>query len=204
VQLIKRFSRGYQFTASYTWSHAIDDAPEVNVLDSNVQLSDPTNRRRDRGNSLSDRRHIFYVSGVLAPAVSLSNRFWNALFNDNQISFILSADSGDTFNILSNRDLNNDRILMDRPLFIGRNVVDGPNHFNLDLRYSRFVRLGERAKVEVFAEFTNLTNHPNITDLTTTVAVNADGSLVSPLPSRFPRAGALESRQFQLGFRLHF
>ncbi len=204
VQLIKRFSRGYQFTASYTWSHAIDDAPEVNVLDSNVQLSDPTNRRRDRGNSLSDRRHIFYVSGVLVPAVSLANRFWNALLNNNQVSFILSADSGDTFNILANRDLNNDRILMDRPLFIGRNVVDGPNHFNLDLRYSRFVRLGERANVEFFAEFTNLTNHPNITDLTTTVAVNPDGSLVSPLPTQFRRAGALESRQLQLGFKLNF
>jgi hypothetical protein len=204
AQLIKRFSHGYQFTMSYTWAHAIDDAPEVNVLDSNLQLSDPTNRRRDRGNGISDRRHIFYTSSVLAPKIKLENRGLNALLNDNQFAFIVSADSGDTFNVLANRDLNNDRISTDRPLFIGRNTVDGPNTFNWDVRYSRFFRVSERANIEAFAEFVNLTNHPNITEINATLGVNTDGSLVSTIPTRFPRTGALESRQFQLGFKFNF
>jgi hypothetical protein len=189
---------------SYTWAHAIDDAPEVNVLDSNLQLSDPTNRRRDRGNGISDRRHIFYTSSVLAPKIKLENRGLNALLNDNQFAFIVSADSGDTFNVLANRDLNNDRISTDRPLFIGRNTVDGPNTFNWDVRYSRFFRVSERANIEAFAEFVNLTNHPNITEINATLGVNTDGSLVSTIPTRFPRTGALESRQFQLGFKFNF
>ena len=42
------------------WSHAIDDAPEQNNIDSGngVTLSDPSNRHRDRGDSLTDRRHV--------------------------------------------------------------------------------------------------------------------------------------------------
>ena len=56
LTLNKRFSRGLEAFATYTWSHAIDDAPEQNNIDSsNLVLSDPTNRRRDRGNSLTDR-----------------------------------------------------------------------------------------------------------------------------------------------------
>jgi hypothetical protein len=52
VMLTKRFSHGFELFGTYTWSHAIDDAPEQNNIDSgNFVLSDPTNRRRDRGNS---------------------------------------------------------------------------------------------------------------------------------------------------------
>ena len=68
LTLTKRFSRGFEMFATYTWSHAIDDAPEQNNIDSsNFLLSDPTNRRRDRGNSLTDRRHAF--NGNLSEAV---------------------------------------------------------------------------------------------------------------------------------------
>ncbi|HEV2665814.1 MAG TPA: hypothetical protein VG324_12935 [Blastocatellia bacterium] len=54
LSLNKRFSRGHQLSASYTWSHGIDDAPEINVIDSTEFPSDPTNRWRDRGNSLAE------------------------------------------------------------------------------------------------------------------------------------------------------
>ena len=60
ITLTKRFSRGLELFGAYMWSHAIDDAPEQNSIDStNMVLSDPTNRSRDRGNSLTDRRHVF-------------------------------------------------------------------------------------------------------------------------------------------------
>ena len=43
LTLNKRFSRGFEMFATYTWSHAIDDAPEQNNIDSpNFLLSDPT------------------------------------------------------------------------------------------------------------------------------------------------------------------
>jgi hypothetical protein len=68
--LNKRLSRGFEMFATYTWAHAIDDAPEQNNIDSpNFLLSDPTNRRRDRGNSLTDRRHAFNGNLLYTPVL---------------------------------------------------------------------------------------------------------------------------------------
>ena len=61
----KRFSSQFDAFATYTWAHSIDDAPEQNNIDSGTNwLSDVSNRSRDRGNSLSDRRHSFTSSMV--------------------------------------------------------------------------------------------------------------------------------------------
>ncbi|MDQ2901873.1 MAG: hypothetical protein M3Y07_19050, partial [Acidobacteriota bacterium] len=95
VTLTRRFTRGYEFFATYTWSHSIDDAPEQNVIDSSALLpSDPTNRRRDRGNSITDRRHAFTASGVLNPQFSIGSRPLNWLVNHNNLSFIMQALNG--------------------------------------------------------------------------------------------------------------
>ena len=220
LQLNKRFSKGYQFSANYTWSHSIDDAPEQNlvaVVNTNQVLSDPTNRRRDRGNSLADQRHTFVMSFVGSPTFRISNRFLNSLVNDNQVGIITTANSGETFNITANVvrpagdktssvDLNNDGLTTsDRPLFIGRNTGVTPNQFNIDLRYSRFVRFSERFKAEVFGEFTNAFNRKSIFQVNSVVNVNLDGSLAAPLPDFTLRGPtALDSRQFQLGFKFNF
>ena len=75
LTLTKRFSGGFEMFATYTWSHAIDDAPEQNNIDSsNFLLSDPTNRRRDRGNSLTDRRHAFNGNLVYTPILQAGSR----------------------------------------------------------------------------------------------------------------------------------
>lgn len=209
LSLTKRFSEGYQFSANYTYSHSIDDAPEQNlVAANNLALSDPTNRRRDRGNSLSDQRHTFVLSFVGRPSFTTENKFLRHLLNDNQVGVITTANSGETFNITANRDLNNDGITAnsDRPLFIGRNTGFTPHQFNADLRYSRFVRLTERFNAEVFGEFVNLFNVNSIYQINSAgIQVNADGSLISPLPNFTQRSPtSLDARQFQLGFKFNF
>ena len=76
LSLERRFAHGYELFATYTWSHAIDDAPEQNNIDSGnaVTLSDPSDRRRDRGNSLTDRRHVFNLTGVFMPEFHASRQ----------------------------------------------------------------------------------------------------------------------------------
>ncbi|MGH9943511.1 MAG: TonB-dependent receptor domain-containing protein [Pyrinomonadaceae bacterium] len=211
LQLNKRLSNGYQFSVNYTLSHAIDDAPEQNLVATqftNLVLSDPTNRQRDRGNALADQRHTFVVSFVGRPKFQLENTFVRRLVNDNQVGFIVTANSGEAFNIVSQRDLNNDGFgagSSDRPLFVGRNTGRTPNQFNVDMRYSRFVTITERFNVEVFGEFLNLFNRNSIFQVNGVIATDVNGNLSAPLPD-FTRQNpvALDSRQFQLGFKFNF
>ncbi len=62
VNLRKRFTQRYEFLASYTWAHAIDDSTDV------VSNSDaPQNNfspNAERSNSTFDQRHRFVLSGV--------------------------------------------------------------------------------------------------------------------------------------------
>src|SRR5581483_3438033 len=88
LSLQRRFAHGYELFATYTWSHAIDDAPEQNIIDSatSVTLSDPSDRHRERGNSLTDRRHVLNLTGVLAPHFHTSSKLAKYLLNVNRLS----------------------------------------------------------------------------------------------------------------------
>ncbi len=211
IQLTKRFADGYQFSASYTLARATDDAPEQNLVAvtgrGDLTVSDPTNRRRDKGNSFSDQRHNFNLSFVGRPTVKLENRVLNSLVNDNQVGIILTANSGETFNILSNQALLGDGTLSGRPLGIGRNTGVTPNQFNVDFRYTRYIRFSERYVAQVFGEFINLFNVNSRFNVNGVVTTDANGAIVGTLPDFSSRARTQESyqsRQFQLGFKFTF
>lgn len=211
VSLNKRFSRGYQFSANYTLSHSTDDAPEQNLVAtqfSNLVLSDPTNRARDHGASQADQRHTFVMSFVGRPTFKTENSFLRHLLNDNQLGFIATANSGETFNIVSTTDLNNDGVgagNSDRPLNISRNSGRTPRQLNVDTRYSRFVRITERFNVEVFGEFINIFHIKSIFQVNGAVATDAAGNLSAPLPDFTQRnPSALDGRLFQLGLKFNF
>ncbi len=61
ANLRKRFSKHYEFLASYTWSHAIDDSTD---LQSTLTPQDSFIPGADRSTSLFDQRHRFVFSGV--------------------------------------------------------------------------------------------------------------------------------------------
>lgn len=204
--LNRRLANGVQLMATYTWAHSIDDAPEQNNIDSAAFfLSDPTNRHRDRGNSLTDRRHTFVLSSVLDPRFKLDSKLASTLVNGYRLSVAFYAQSGDVFNMASNRVLNGDAstpATFQRPLYIGRNTIRGPVVNDLDARISRDFAIRERFKVEAFAESTNVLNHDNITGLNSTAQVDATGAITAP--ASLAHTTALDQRLIQLGFRLVF
>jgi len=206
LTLNRRNGRGFETFASYTWSHAIDDAPEHNNIDSGAFfLSDLSNRRRDKGNSLTDRRHSLQVAGVYQPDFTFDNKVAKYLIKNNRLGFTVTAISGDVFNIGSTRVLNNDQatvVAFQRPLYIGRNTYRGPGTYQLDVRYSRIFPIRERLRAEFFAESTNLLNHTNVTGVNTTATVDAAG-LITREPS-YAWTSAIDQRLIQLGLKFIF
>lgn len=200
LTLNRRWGAGFEAFASYTWSHATDDAPEQNNIDSGAfLLADLSNRRRDKGNSLTDRRHSLQASGVYEPQSS------NYFLKNNRLGFTLTAISGDVFNIGSNQILNGDQstaATFQRPLFIGRNTYRGPKTVGLDLRYTRVIPIKERFRAEFIAEGTNVFNKTNVTGVNTTATVNAAGVILTQ-PS-YAWTGAIDQRLIQLGLRFAF
>jgi hypothetical protein len=202
VNYERRLAQGFEMSASYTWSHSISDAPDVNSFEQNLFIEDSTNRRRDRGNSSVNRPSAFTLSSVIMPRVT-GDGFWKRLANNNQLAILMNLSSGDEQNIVANRLLNGDAKVssVNRPLFIGRNTVRGPNIYQVDARYTRAFFTWEHLQPKFIAEANNIFNHPNITALNTTVPVDALGN--ATLPTRFnPLSTVLEGRIIQLGVRL--
>ena len=206
LTLRKQTSKGVEFYATYTWSHAIDNAPEQNNIDAGAFLpADPTNLRRERGDSLTDKRHVFNMTSVLMPEFHLSNKTLNALANRNRLAVSVVAATGDVFNMGSNKMLNGDNATgaaYQRPLFIGRDTIRAPGQFEMNARYSRLFPIKERTSAEFIAETTNLTNRLNVINLNTTASVDAAGNITTPA-SLAPTA-TRDQRLLQLGVRFNW
>ncbi|HXG91920.1 MAG TPA: carboxypeptidase regulatory-like domain-containing protein [Blastocatellia bacterium] len=93
----KRFSRGLQFNASYTWSKSLD----YNSLNSQgVVVQDSNNIRGDRGLSDFDARHRFVANAIYELPFK-----GNRLVEGWQISTITQLQSGNPVNILAGNPL---------------------------------------------------------------------------------------------------
>lgn len=214
LQLNKRFSQGYQFSANYTLSKAEDDAPEQNLVATqvgNLVMQDPSNRSRGFGPSLADQRHTFVMSFVGRPTFNFENKALNYLINNNQLGIVTTANSGERFNIVTSTDINGDGFTgSDNPVGVGRNSGKTPKQINVDLRYSRFFNFSERYKLEAFLEFLNVFNINSVFQLNTlTVTADALGNATQPLPTFENRKAlnqvtSLDARQAQVGFKFIF
>ncbi|SPE32789.1 Cna B domain-containing protein [Candidatus Sulfopaludibacter sp. SbA6] len=203
VNYSHRFHAGCLISASYTWSHSISDAPETYGYDQSALIEDPTNRARDLGNAIVNRPQSFTMSAVFMPTFRLSNRALNRLANDNQLTLLANLASGDQFNETTSTVLNGDPAGsgVQRPLFLGRDTLRGPNIYQIDMRYTRTLfTYRERLKVKVLAEANNVFNIKNITSISTTASTTSAG-VVTVAPTLAPTSSVLEGRLIQLGIR---
>jgi len=205
VTVNKRMSHGIQAQASYTLAKGEDTSPLTGtyvVGSGDDRLSDPTSVDRDKGVAPFNQTHTFVFSGLLAPKVSGSG-VGPALLNNNQLGFILQANSGLPFNIRANRDLNLDGVQNDRPVGIDRNTGRLGRVFNVDARYVRFIALGTHLRSELFVEAKNIFNTQNVASVNRVVAVDAAGNATVPLDSLPQLTGYLQ-RNVQAGLKLSF
>jgi hypothetical protein len=103
VNLRKRFNNHYEFLASYTWSHAIDDSTD---LQSTLTPQDSYYPAADRSTSLFDQRHRFVLSGVYQTGSMGGSGFSRKFLSDWTVAPILDFSSGRPFNIITGVDSN--------------------------------------------------------------------------------------------------
>ncbi len=103
ANLRKRFNNHYEFLASYTWSHAIDDSTD---LQSTLTPQDSYYPAADRSTSLFDQRHRFVFSGVYQSGKLSGSSFADAFFSYWTVAPILQVSSGRPFNIITGNDDN--------------------------------------------------------------------------------------------------
>jgi hypothetical protein len=236
--LSKRFSHGFELLSSYTWSHSIDDATD---LQSPLEPQDSRFLNLERSNSVNDQRHRWVNSAVFQSAGAKSgDGFFKRLIADFTFSPIIEYSSGRPFNVITGENtrldfststgrpsvggatsspfipgatfappdvcLNNDGTTFKVPLVappagcdgnLGRNAFTSPNFFQVDMRVSRRIPLGERFKIDLIADAFNLLNRTNI------AAVN---QLCDPLAGSTCSAGqptaSYDARQFQFALKL--
>jgi hypothetical protein len=98
TNLRKRFGNHYQFQASYTYSHAIDDSTD---LQSTLTPQDSYFPMLDRGNSTFDQRHRFVFSGVYQTGKVGGGGFGGKLASNWTLAPIIDVASGRPFNIVT-------------------------------------------------------------------------------------------------------
>ena len=107
----KEFSSGLQFQAAYTWSHAIDDAPDPLVAPGGNRniARNSFNLKEERGTSDYDLRHRLIVNFVyelpFGPGHKLlGTGFVGRALGGWQLSGLSTFQSGHPFDIYSSRD----------------------------------------------------------------------------------------------------
>ena len=165
LQLIKRFSRGIQFTTAYTWSHAIDEVSDLFDLEGARALpQNSLDRRAERADANYDVRHRFVYSLIWDLPIFEQSK----ILGGWQVGSIGTFQTGQPYSVLFCCDLNLDGNLTDRvdpgavnPSTGRRNPFRAPGVATVNLSVNKFFRFTERHKIEFRSEFFNLFNRTN-------------------------------------------
>lgn len=110
AQLIRRFAKGFQLNAAYTWSHLIDDttAEVFSTVLSPRRVEDFQDLSRDRADSALDRRHRFVTSFIyeLPMFATHQNRWVRGILGGYSFAGTFTAESGERATVLSGIDSN--------------------------------------------------------------------------------------------------
>ncbi len=195
LTLQKRFSKGIEFTASYTYSHAL-----ANNIGEGGATSDPSNVNRDYGNADDDTRHNLAIQGLFRPTFSEHALAWVNGFEFSSTTFI---NSGFPINPIAGTDLNNDGVVNDRLPFVSRNSLHSQGLSQEDVELKRYFDLRDRFHLSAFVIAENLLNTNNLNCNTST---GCTGSVINAVNSSnfLMQTDARTARNVQVGLDLHF
>ncbi len=125
VKTVKRFSKGLQLHANYTWGRAMDDQSSL----AEWKTQNPFNKRADYSRSSFDIRHIFQLAYIYDVPFGRGKRFggnWNRaadlLLGGWSVEGITRMQTGAPINVLTGQDRANVGRTYQRP-----NAIRDPN-----------------------------------------------------------------------------
>jgi outer membrane receptor protein involved in Fe transport len=214
VQVNHRMSHHMQFSANYTWSHALDFGQNETTFSDTNDLFNPFNIQAEYGNSIYDVRHRFVASAVMESPWKRDG-WMGYLVNGWQIAPIFQAQSGLPFTLTTTGNPtgglgggvngSNGSFRIDAS---GRNTFRQPATYVQDLRLSKRFNFAEKYGMELSTDFFNLFNHVNVTSVNTLgYSISGTSLNFSPTFDTVTNANsnfAYSPRQIQLGARFIF
>lgn len=220
VEATKRYGQHLNFTAAYTWSHAIDEVSDIFPISGAPIVAQSQRYPHDeRGNANFDLRHRLAISATWEP---LKLRGW-------QLAAIAQAQTGQPFTINLPIDANLDGNLSDRPAtlqglqlvsgnqrervrlasggtlndflvlgkdgVVGRNTFRGAGFLNFDVALAKTMRFGEQWNLVFKAEVFNVFNRANFGLPIRTLDAPGFGSAVATVSP---------ARMLQVALKFHF
>jgi hypothetical protein len=226
----KRFSRGFTFNTSYTFSKSIDTN---SVGSSNPQVQDFRNLKAERALSDFDARHRFVFSGLYLMPFRAQGAVMKRLVEGWSLAPIFSAQTGNPFSpIIAVADTRGSLQAFNRPFLVsgqplyeanpspaqwvnraaflqqatgfgdaGRNILRAPGMFNLDFSAAKATAITETVRLQFRGEVFNILNHPNFAQPVNQITSQQFGRITA---TRATRGDVSSSRQIQLGLKLVF
>ncbi len=163
LSIRRRMTSGIYFMLSYTFAHAVDDGQDALVAGRPATVQNSYAPNSEKGPSVTDQRHRFAFSYVLAPKPFHRDHEWLArLFNNWKTSGVVTIGSGRPISATVTGDANQDgNTTNDRLPGVSRNSLVGPDYATADMRLTRRIQIGDRVKLEFTAESFNLLNRDN-------------------------------------------
>ncbi|HEY6307989.1 MAG TPA: carboxypeptidase regulatory-like domain-containing protein [Candidatus Angelobacter sp.] len=215
VQANHRMSRHIQFSASYTWSHAIDDGQNQTTFTGTNFLLFPNNIAAEKGNSIYDIPNRFVANAIITSPWKMNG--WAGWFaNDWGLSPIVQIQNGLPYTLSVAGNAPGGAISgingsggTNRIDILGNNSFRMPSQWEQDVRVSKTFTFQERYKLELMTDFFNVPNKQNV------MSVNNTGYIISGSTLTFsPTFGTVTGtnnsnflytpRQIQLGARFQF
>jgi hypothetical protein len=171
VSVTRRLANELEWSASYTYSRARDDASDFDE-----QPQDPAALASEWSWSRYDQRHRLVVSALFdLPVGDEADRTPSSkpltlierIFSRIEVAPILTIDSGRPQNPLTGVDDNMSRAfpLSSRPLGLARNSLRTPASASLDLRVLKYIPVGPHGRLDLVVEAFNLLNRANASEL---------------------------------------
>jgi hypothetical protein len=214
LELKRRFTRGLQFIAAYTFSDTKDNKPDQTMVvvgtDDVKGLENNLNIAADYGRSDLDIRHRLVFSPVYEIGKVGEGALARGFLSDWTLSGIMTLQSGFAYSANIVGDANRDgNAATDRVPGTRRNQFTTPSIYIFDARVTKSFKFGERYNLSFIGEAFNLFNRSNVASVNTgryAIASNSAVVLTNPAATA-PFGGArtfLGERQMQLAVKFKF